>query len=86
MVARRLRIGDVGPTEADFGISAFAENPPPFPGRLAAFPHFSQNYFCVQVFENFIFERKSLHTSHFQKKTKTELLPTVGRNFFKSMI
>jgi len=53
---------------------------------LAAFAPFSQNYFCVQVFENSHFSRKPLHPSHFRKKQKIELLPTVGRNFSKSMI
>jgi len=53
---------------------------------LAAFGAFSQNYFCVQVFENLDFNRKSFHPSHFRKKQKIELLPTVGRNFSKSMI
>jgi hypothetical protein len=62
------------------------KNPTRFPGRLAAFPEFSQNYFCVQVFGNFIFWRKTLHTSHLRQNRKMQLLPTVGRNFFKSMI
>ena len=59
---------------------------PLFFARLAAFRHFPQNYFCVQVFGSARFERKSLHTSHFRQKPKIQLLPTVGRNFFKSVI
>jgi hypothetical protein len=54
--------------------------------RLAGFGDFSQNYFCVQVFGNSLFERKTLHTSHFQQNKKMQLLPTVGRNFSKSVI
>jgi len=53
---------------------------------LAAFPDFSQNYFCVQVFGSFIFERNPLHTNYFRQKQKIELLPTVGRNFLESVI
>ena len=62
------------------------QNPGHFLGRLAAFRHFSQNYFCVQVFGNSHFQRKTLHTSHFRQTQKSELLPTVGRNFLKSVI
>jgi hypothetical protein len=67
---------------SDFGFGHLGH----FPRRLAAFCAFSQNYFCVQVFGNSHYSRKPFHPSHFRKKQKNELLPTVGRNFFKSVI